>query len=81
MRSTGVVRRVDELGRIVLPIEIRKTLDIQQKDALEMFIDEDKIILQKYQPSCIFCNQVEDIVYFNGKRVCSACIEKMKNQL
>ena len=81
MKSTGVVRKIDELGRIVLPIEIRKTLDIQQKDALEMFIDEDKIILQKYQPSCIFCNQVEDIVYFNGKRVCSACIEKMKNQL
>ena len=81
MKSTGVVRKIDELGRIVLPIEIRKTLDIQQKDALEMFIDEDKIILQKYQPSCIFCNQVEDIVYFNGKRVCTACIEKMKNQL
>lgn len=80
MKSTGVVRKIDELGRIVLPIEIRKTLDIQQKDALEMFIDEDKIILQKYQPSCIFCNQVEDIVYFNGKRVCAACIEKMKQQ-
>lgn len=80
MKSTGVVRKIDELGRIVLPIEIRKTLDIKQKDALEMFIDEDKIILQKYQPSCIFCNTVEDIVYFNGKRVCSACIEKMKNQ-
>ena len=80
MKSTGVVRKIDELGRIVLPIEIRKTLDIQQKDALELFIDEDKIILQKYQPSCIFCNQVEDIIYFNGKRVCAACIEKMKNQ-
>lgn len=80
MKSTGMVRKIDELGRIVLPIEIRKTLDIQQKDALEMFIDEDKIVLQKYQPSCIFCKQVNDIVYFNGKRVCTACIEKMKNQ-
>ena len=80
MKSTGVVRKIDELGRIVLPIEIRKTLDIQQKDALEIFIDTDKIVLQKYQPACIFCGQADDIVYFNGKRVCSACIEKMKNQ-
>ena len=80
MKSTGVVRKIDELGRIVLPIEIRKTLDIQQKDALELFTDGNKIILQKYQPSCIFCDQVENIVYFNGKRVCSDCIEKMKNQ-
>ncbi len=80
MKSTGVVRKVDELGRIVLPIEIRKTLDIKQKDAIEIFMDEDKIVLQKYQPACVFCNQVDDIVYFNGKRVCSACIEKMKEQ-
>lgn len=79
MKSTGVVRKVDELGRIVLPIEIRKTLDIQQKDAIEIFIDENKIILQKYQPACIFCNQIDNIVYFNGKRVCASCIEKMKN--
>ena len=80
MKSTGVVRKVDELGRIVLPIEIRKTLDIQQKDALEIFIDEDKIVLQKYQPACIFCNRVEDVVYFNGKRVCTNCVEALKNQ-
>ncbi|MBQ9783559.1 MAG: AbrB/MazE/SpoVT family DNA-binding domain-containing protein [Clostridia bacterium] len=80
MKSTGVVRRVDELGRIVLPMEIRKTLDIKQKDAIEIFIDEDKIVLQKYQPACLFCGRVEDIVYFNGKRVCGACIEKMKQQ-
>lgn len=80
MKSTGVVRKIDELGRIVLPVEIRKTLGIEQRDALEIFIDEDKIVLQKYQPACMFCSQVEDIVYFNGKRVCSACIEKLKNQ-
>lgn len=80
MKSTGVVRKVDELGRIVLPIEIRKTLDIQQKDAIEIFIDEDRIVLQKYQPACLFCGQMEDVVYFNGKRVCAACIAKMKEQ-
>jgi transcriptional pleiotropic regulator of transition state genes len=80
MKSTGVVRKVDELGRIVLPIEIRKVLDIKQKDAIEIFTDEDKIILQKYQPACIFCNSADDIVYFNGKRVCSTCVEKLKTQ-
>ena len=80
MKSTGIVRKVDELGRIVLPIEIRKVMDIQEKDALEIFTDEDKIILQKYQPACIFCNQVENVLYFNGKRICAACVEKLKQQ-
>ena len=80
MKSIGIVRKIDNLGRIVIPKSVRETLDIPDESSLEVFIDEDKIILQKYQPSCIFCNQVEDIVYFNGKRVCTACIEKMKNQ-
>ena len=79
MKSTGIVRKVDTLGRIVLPIEIRKILDIKEKDAIEIFIDNDKIVLQKYQPACVFCNSVEDIVYFNNKRICSDCVEKLKN--
>lgn len=81
MKSTGVVRKVDELGRIVLPIEIRKILDINSKDAIEIFTDDDKIILQKYQPACIFCDNLENIVYFNGKRICADCVAKMKEQL
>ncbi len=80
MKSTGVVRKVDELGRIVLPIEIRKVLDIKQKDAIEIFTDNDKIILQKYQPACCFCNNASDVIYFNGKRVCHHCVEKIKEQ-
>ncbi|MBQ8849641.1 MAG: AbrB/MazE/SpoVT family DNA-binding domain-containing protein [Clostridia bacterium] len=79
MKSTGIVRKVDNLGRIVLPIEIRKVLDIKEKDSIEIFIDDDKIVLAKYQPSCIFCGNTENIVYFNGKRVCADCIEKMKS--
>ena len=78
MKSTGVVRRVDELGRIVLPIELRRSLDINIKDPVEIFVDNERIILQKYIPSCIFCGNTEGIVYFNGKRICSDCIEKMK---
>ena len=78
MKSTGVVRKVDELGRIVLPISIRQIMDINEKDSLEIFTDENKIILQKYQPSCIFCNNADNIVYFNGKRICEDCLAKIK---
>ena len=81
MKSTGMVRTVDHLGRIVLPIEIRKVMGINEKDAIEIFTDSDKIILQKYQPACVFCNEVEDIVYFCDKRICKSCIEKLKNQM
>ena len=81
MKSTGVVRRVDELGRIVLPIEIRKVLDIKSKDAVEIFTDNDKIVLQKYAPACIFCNDTENVIYFSGKRVCASCIKQLKEQI
>ena len=80
MKSTGVVRKVDELGRVVLPISIRQTMDINEKDSLEIFTEDNKIILQKYQPSCIFCNNADDVVYFNGKRICANCLEKIKEQ-
>lgn len=81
MKSTGIVRKVDELGRVVLPISIRQTLEINEKDPIEIFIDEGKIILQKYQPSCVFCNNASDIVYFNGKRICEECLKKIKEVL
>ena len=78
MKSTGIVRKVDELGRIVLPIEIRKVLDINVKDPVEIFTDDDKIILRKYSPSCVFCGNADDVVYFNNKRICTRCLEKIK---
>ena len=79
MKSTGVVRKVDELGRIVLPIELRKSMDIDKKgDAVEIFIDDDRIILKKYQPACIFCDSAKDIVSFRGKNVCPKCIKAMQ---
>lgn len=79
MKSTGVVRRIDELGRIVLPIEIRKNLNIGNRDTVEIFVEEDKIILKKYEPACIFCGNADNVVLFNGKLVCRDCIEKLKN--
>ncbi len=79
MKSTGIVRRVDDLGRVVLPIEIRKTLDIGLKDAVEIFTENDKIILKKYHPACVFCGNVEDIVYYKGKLVCPDCLEGLRH--
>jgi len=78
MKSTGIVRKVDELGRIVLPIELRRTLDIAEKDSLEIYVDDDSIILRKYQPACIFCDNAKDIVVFKGKNVCKDCIKSME---
>ena len=80
MKATGMVRRVDELGRIVLPAEIRQSMDIQVKDAVEIFTDENRIILQKYHPGCIFCKNVDNVVYFQDKRICAECLEKLKKQ-
>lgn len=78
MKSTGMVRKVDELGRIVLPAELRQSMDINVRDALEIFTEEGRIILQKYQPACIFCNNADQVVYFNGKRICASCLEQLK---
>lgn len=77
MKSTGIVRRVDELGRIVLPIELRRTLNIAEKDSLEIYVDGSSIILKKYQPACIFCDSAKDISVFKGKNICSACLKEL----
>ncbi|HOA79955.1 MAG TPA: AbrB/MazE/SpoVT family DNA-binding domain-containing protein [Defluviitaleaceae bacterium] len=69
MKSTGVVRKVDELGRVVLPIELRRNLDINEKDALEIFVDNDKIILKKYQPADIFTGSMDDLIDYKGKKI------------
>ena len=78
MKSTGIVRPIDDLGRIVLPIEIRKTLSLSPKDSVEIFIDENRIVLQKYQPGCIFCNDARNVKLFKGKMVCEKCMNEMK---
>jgi len=81
MKSTGIVRKVDELGRIVLPIELRRTLDIAERDALEIFVEGDNVILHKYQPTCIFCDKSKNIVNFKGKNICPDCIKKLTEKV
>ena len=78
MKSTGIVRKVDELGRIVLPIEMRRTLDIGEKDALEIYVEGSSVILKKYKPSCIFCDTAKDVTEFKGKNVCPKCLRELK---
>lgn len=77
MKSTGIVRRVDELGRIVLPIELRNKMDIKTKDSVEIFVDEDRIVLKKYSPSCIFCGNAEEVFTYGGKLICRNCLDEM----
>ncbi len=80
MKVTGIVRRVDELGRVVLPKELRKTYDIKEKDPIEIFVDEDKIILKKYEPACIFCDNASDVSVYKRKNICKECFEELKSQ-
>lgn len=77
MKATGIVRKVDELGRIVLPIELRRTLDIDVRDSLEIYLDGGRIVLQKYENACVFCNSARGLSNYMGKNICKDCIGKL----
>ncbi len=78
MKSTGIVRKVDELGRIVLPIELRRTLEIAERDSLEIYVEGSTIILKKYEPACIFCGDAKDVINYKGRNICRKCLEEVK---
>jgi len=78
MRSTGIVRRVDNLGRIVLPKEIRDSLDIDIKDPLAIYVEDQMIILTKYEPACVFCGQAREVFHYKGKNICRSCMDELK---
>ena len=81
MKATGIVRKIDDLGRIVIPIELRETMNIDIKDPLEIYVDGEKsIILKKYQPGCIFCGETEDIFEYEGNHICTKCLEELKDK-
>jgi len=81
MKSTGVVRKVDELGRVVIPMELRRTMGIEEKDSLEIFTDGEKIVFKKYQPGCIFCGNAEGISNYMGKYICKTCKVELGKQV
>ena len=78
MKTTGIVRQMDSLGRIVLPIELRRTLDIAQKDSLEIYVEGNQIVLKKYEPNCAFCDNTKDIIQYKGKNICPRCLAELK---
>ncbi|MEG0570690.1 MAG: AbrB/MazE/SpoVT family DNA-binding domain-containing protein [Oscillospiraceae bacterium] len=80
MKSTGIVRKIDGLGRVVLPIELRRVFDIDKEDPVEIFVDENYIMLKKYQPACIFCDNAKDVISYKGKNICRECFNEMKNR-
>ncbi len=77
MKSTGIVRKLDDLGRIVLPVELRRTLQIGEKDPVEIFVESDMVILKKYQPSCVFCGDAKDVISFKGRNICPNCLHEL----
>ncbi len=77
MQSTGMVRDIDKVGRVVIPKEIRDNFNIHEKDPLEIFIKDDMIILKKYEPACLFCGNAEDIVSYNDRKICRECLKKL----
>jgi len=81
MHYLGIVRRVDALGRIVLPMELRKQLELEQGDALEIFTEDNKVILKKYQPACIFCGNARDISTYKDRNICDNCAKEIAHKL
>ena len=77
MKSTGIIRKVDDLGRIVLPIELRRTLDIAERDELEIFMEDDRIVLKKYEPACVFCSSEQGLISYRGKNICQEFAKKI----
>lgn len=77
MKSTGIVRRLDQLGRIVLPMELRRTMDLETKDPIEIYVDGESIVLKKYEPACFLCGEADDVISFKGKNICKKCIAEM----
>ena len=77
LKSTGVVRKLDQLGRIVLPKELRTVLNLKEKDALEIYVDGEQIILKKYEPACVFCGDAREVVNYRGKNICKKCLEEL----
>ena len=78
MKATGIVRKIDELGRVVLPIELRRTMNLEVKDPVEIFLDGESIVLRKYEAACLFCGSTHNLSLFRGKQICSECLRQLR---
>ncbi len=79
MKSTGIVRKLDDLGRIVIPMELRRIFGISPDDEIEIYVEDDKIVLQKYEPHCAFCQNEDNLTEYKGKQICGDCLEELKH--
>lgn len=79
MKATGIVRPIDSLGRVVIPKELRKVFKLKEKDSMEIFVDDDMIVLKKYEPACVFCGETENVISYEDRTVCVKCIDHMKD--
>lgn len=79
MKATGIIRRVDELGRVVIPIEIRNQFNIVEKDPIEIYVDGSSIVLKKFEPNCIFCGNTKNLIEFKDKLICEKCSTNIAN--
>ncbi len=77
MRATGYVRRLDDLGRVVIPIELRRVMHLEERDALAVYVDSDCVVLKKYAPTCVFCGEARDVALFHDKYICPNCLEEL----
>lgn len=78
MKPTGIVRKLDRMGRLALPMELRRTFEIEEKDALEIFVDGNMLLLKKYQPVCIFCGNSRNVQIYKDKNICQNCMNELK---
>lgn len=79
MKETGIIRKIDEVGRLVIPIEIRKKLDIDFFDEVEIFVDKDSVVIKKYEENCLFCGKNKNLVFYKEKTICNKCLKEIKN--
>ena len=77
MKSTGIIRRMDELGRVVIPIEIRNQFNIVEKDPIEIYVEGSNIVLKKFEPNCVFCGNTQDLLSYHDKLICKKCANKI----
>lgn len=80
MKATGIVRRIDELGRVVLPIELRRTMNLEVRDPVEIFLEGESIVLRKYEAACLFCGGGHQLTTFRGKQICGECLRQLKEK-
>jgi len=80
MKRTGIVRQIDNLGRLVIPMELRKTMNLNEGDKMEFYVDDGKIVIKPFVIACVFCGQAEDLVDHWDKKVCPKCLEEIKKK-